>query len=83
MKIFYTHKAAKQLEGLPTPIQKRISNKMRFYENHENPLQFAEHLTDYREGEFRFRVGDFRLTFDVKKNIIYILQIGKRDKIYN
>ena len=56
---------------------------MRFYENHENPLQFAEHLTDYREGEFRFRVGDFRLTFDVKKNIIYILQIGKRDKIYN
>lgn len=83
MKIFYTRKAAKQLENLPHFVQKRIIKKMRFYVNSENPLRFAERLTDYREGEFRFRIGDYRLIFDVEDGIIYILKINKRDKIYD
>ena len=82
MKIFYTHKAGKQLKTFPRAIQKRIIKKMRFYADQNNPLEFAEHLTDRREGEFRFRIGDYRVIFDVKRNNIYILKIGKRDKIY-
>ena len=83
MEIFYTNKAAKQLENLPRQIQKRIVEKMRFYANQENPLKFAKRLTDYREGEFRFRVGEYRLIFDFIKGKIYILKIDKRDKIYD
>ena len=83
MKIFYTHKAVKQLENLSRSIQKRITEKMRFYANSKNPLKFAKRLTDYREGEFRFRVGDYRLIFDAEDNAIYILKIDKRDKIYD
>lgn len=83
MKIVYTHKAAKQLESLPYSIQKRIVDKMRFYAKQENPLKFAERLTDYNEGEFRFRVGDYRLIFDITKDVICILKIAKRDKIYD
>lgn len=83
MKIFYTYRAAKQLAALQRPIQKRIIEKMRFYANQTNPLKFAKRLVDYREGEYRFRVGEYRLTFDVKKDIIYILKIAKRDKVYD
>lgn len=83
MKIFYTRKAANQLEKLPRSIQKRIVEKMRFYAKQENPLKFAEHLTDYREGEFRFRIGDYRVIFDIEDDIIYILKIKKRDKAYD
>lgn len=83
MKIFYTNKAAAQLENLPHLVQKRIIKKMRFYANQKNPLKFAKPLVDYREGEFRFRVGKYRLIFDVKNNAIYILKIAKRDKIYD
>jgi mRNA interferase RelE/StbE len=68
---------------LPRFIQKRIIEKMRFYANQENPLKFAKHLVDYKEGEYRFRIGDYRLTFDVKKEVIYILKIDKRDKSYD
>ncbi|OGI64875.1 hypothetical protein A2647_02965 [Candidatus Nomurabacteria bacterium RIFCSPHIGHO2_01_FULL_40_24b] len=82
MEIFYTKRAARQLEDLPKPIQKRIAKKMRFFGEQKNPLRFAERLTDYREGEFRFRVGDYRLTFDVKNTAIYVLHIGRRDNIY-
>ncbi|MBU3965025.1 type II toxin-antitoxin system RelE/ParE family toxin [Patescibacteria group bacterium] len=83
MEIFYSQKAAKQLRDLPRPIQKRIVEKMRFYAKQENPLQFAKHLVDYREGEFRFRIGKYRLIFDVKGDTIYILKINKRDRIYD
>ncbi len=84
MKIFYTiKKAAKQLEYFSITTQRRIIKKMRFYAEQDDPLKFAKHLTDYKEGEFRFRVGNNRITFDVKRNTIYVLKIGKRDKIYD
>ncbi len=83
MHIFYTHRAAKQFEKLPRNVQKRIAEKMRFYAAQKNPLTFADHLTDYREGELRFRIGEYRIIFDVKKNGIYVLKVGKRDKAYD
>lgn len=83
MRVFYTEKAAKQLKELPRPVQKRIAQKMRFYVREKNPLKFAKRLIDYREGEFRFRIGEYRVIFDVSKDSIYILKIGKRDKIYD
>jgi len=83
MRIFYTQKAAEQLKNLPRETQKRIVEKMRFYLKQKDPLRFAKRLSDYRQGEYRFRVGNQRLVFDVKKGVIYILKIGKRDKIYD
>ncbi|MEK7192045.1 MAG: type II toxin-antitoxin system RelE/ParE family toxin [Patescibacteria group bacterium] len=83
MEILYTHKAVKQLESLPKEIQKRIAEKMRFYANQNDPLEFAEPLTDYRMGEYRFRVGKYRLNFDVKDGEIYILKVKLRDKAYD
>ncbi len=83
MRIFYSEKAIKQLQELPYSTQKRIAEKMLFYASQENPLAFAKHLIDYREGGFRFRIGDHRATFDVEKNTIYILTIKKRDKAYD
>ena len=83
MHVVYAQKAAAQLAALPADIQKRIAKKMRFYAAQEEPLRFAKRLTDYREGDFAFRVGMYRLTFDVVQNIIYILKVEKRDKSYD
>ena len=83
MRIFYTHKAARELEHLPHSVQKRIVEKMRFYAVQKDPLKFAKRLTDSREGDFRFRVGGYRLLFDVEGNVIYVLKVEKRDKSYD
>lgn len=83
MKFLYTHKAVRDLENLPRDIQKRIGEKMRFYAKQENPLEFAKRLTEPREGEFRFRIGDYRVIFDVIKSQIVVLAIKKRDKAYD
>jgi mRNA interferase RelE/StbE len=82
MKIFYTHRAAEELKSLSKPVQKRIVSKMRFYASQENPLTFAKWLVDVREGQFRFRIGDYRVIFDVAKDSIYVLKIAKRSDVY-
>jgi mRNA interferase RelE/StbE len=82
MKIFYTHRAAEELKSLSKPVQKRIVSKMRFYASQENPLTFAKRLVDTREGQFRFRIGDYRVIFDVAKDSIYVLKIAKRSDVY-
>lgn len=58
MDIFYARRAGKQLESLPLSVQKHIVQKMRFYAAQKNPLKFAQRLTDSREGNFRFRIGE-------------------------
>lgn len=82
MEIRYSYKARDDFKELPREIQKRIAKKMRFYASQENPLKFAERLTDIRESEFRFRIGDWRLFFDVRGNKIFILRIKHRSKAY-
>lgn len=82
MEFYYSRRAARQFSKLPRAVQLRIAEKMRFYASQEDPLQFAEHLTDYREGEYRFRVGDYRLSFDVDNGRIKILKVGRRDEMY-
>jgi mRNA interferase RelE/StbE len=53
-----------------------------FYASQENPLTFAKRLVAVREGQFRFRIGDYRVIFDVAKDSIYVLKIAKRSDVY-
>ena len=82
MEIFYTRKAEEDFERLPFELQRRIAIKMRFFASEHDPLKFAKHLTDAREGEFRFRVGDYRIFFDVIRGKIFVLSIKHRSKSY-
>jgi len=82
MKINYTHSAISDLNLLSREIQKRIAKKMKFFGNSGEPLKFAEHLTDFRDAEFRFRVGEYRVLFDVVGNSIFVLKIKHRKDIY-
>ena len=74
--------AAKEIDKLPPYIRKRILEKLKFYAAQENPLKFADKLKDYRFGEYRFRIGDYRMLFDVKDKEIIILKVGHRKDIY-
>ena len=82
MKINYTKSAIADLVSLPKEVQKRIAQKMKFYEKTQHPLRFAEHLTDFKDAEFRFRVGEYRILFDVIGNVIFVLKIKHRKDIY-
>ena len=82
MKINYTKSAIADLISLPKEVQRRIAQKMRFYAEAQNSVRFAEHLTDFKDAEFRFRIGEYRILFDVINNSIFILKIKNRKDSY-
>lgn len=81
-QIQFTDSAKKQFKKLPRDIQKRIVNKLEFFISQEDVLRFAETLTDSKLGHFRFRIGDYRVVFDLEENILVIHDIGHRREIY-
>lgn len=78
----FKKKAAKEVDKLSSEIRERILKKLKFYSTQENPLRFAEKLKDERFGEYRFRIGDYRVLFDVGNHKINILKVGHRKDIY-
>jgi len=80
MDVYYTDTAKRQLKKLEKYIQERIVDKVRFFVSQSDPLQFAEPLTGY--DAFRFRVGDYRVTFEVDDDALRVLSIRRRDEAY-
>lgn len=74
--------ALRDLKKLPKNIQRRIIEKLDFYIMQENPLAFADHLIHFEIGSYRFRIGDYRVIFDVEDSRIIILMLGHRREIY-
>lgn len=50
----------------------------------EDPRQHGKDLTANRSGQWRYRVGDYRLLADIQDNkiVILILHVGHRSEIY-
>jgi len=80
MQIHFAAKADEQLRRLPRHLQKRIVSKLELYALQPDPLQFAEPLSGIRA--YRFRVGDYRIIFDVIGDVLWILAIKRRDEAY-
>lgn len=50
----------------------------------ENPRLLGKPLVGNRSGEWRYRIGDYRMIADIQDDriLILILEIGHRSKIY-
>ncbi len=82
MKIIFSHSAFKQFSKLEKAIQRRIIDKFDFYLSQKDILRFAEKLTDCQFGDWRFRIGEYRIFFDIYNDKINILKIGHRKDVY-
>ena len=82
MEIAFTPAAWRDWQKLPKQAQTRLRAKLEFYAR--DPLRYAVKLTDSRVGQYRFRVGDYRVVFDLAESTstIAILAVGHRKDIY-
>jgi mRNA-degrading endonuclease RelE of RelBE toxin-antitoxin system len=80
MRLRFTDTASGQLTGLPQRTQTRIVEKLELYSLRPDPLKFAEPLTGSEE--YRFRVGDYRIIFEVLHDILWVAAIKRRDEAY-
>ena len=79
-RLVYTQRAVKDIERLDANVKKRIGRTLLRFK--DNPLQYAETLTDPELGSYRFRIGDYRVIFDIEGKDIIILRIGHRKENY-
>lgn len=82
-KFRFTKRAVKDLSSLPKKTQLLIIEKLDYFYSTGKPLSFAKNLTNYSLGQYRFRVGDYRITFDLDGDgTIFILHIAHRREVY-
>jgi mRNA interferase RelE/StbE len=79
-RLVYTQRATKDISKLPAETKQRIKKALEKYV--ENPFLYATKMADSSLGMYRFRVGSYRILFDIENNDIVILRIGSRDGIY-
>lgn len=81
----YSERAMKQLKKLDKGTQKLILTwAAKNLESCDNPRIKGKGLTANRSGEWRYRVGNYRIICDIrdKELIILALSIGHRRNIY-
>ena len=79
-RLVYTQRAERDIRGLDPGIRERLGKSLLQYS--EEPLKHAEKLTDSSLGDFRFRIGDYRVIFDILGDKIIVLRVGHRREIY-
>ena len=81
----FAEKALKQLKKLDKPVQKLILSWMeKNLEGFDDPRLKGKALVSNHSGEWRYRVGDYRLIADIQDEIVTILiiAVGHRKDIY-
>lgn len=78
----FTKTSLKRFKKLPKDIQIRIIKKVDYFCDQGDPLSFAEPLTKNDLGQYRFRIGDYRVVFDLEDEILVIHDVDNRKDIY-
>lgn len=78
----FSSKALKQFQKLDSPIRNRIIGKLDEICAHNILPADTQILTDYRIGQYRIRIGDYRVIFDLESETLVILKVGHRRNIY-
>lgn len=79
-RLLYTEQAARDIRAIGDLDRLRIKKaleRMRL-----KPLYYAKKMINSALGDYRFRVGNYRIVFDVDQDAIVILRVGHRREIY-
>ena len=80
--LVYKKPAAKEIQKLPLQVRKRLKLKLEWFIAKEDPISFSKALTKPSDAQYRFRVGSYRILFDVDENRIIILHVQHRRDVY-
>ncbi|MEK7282023.1 MAG: type II toxin-antitoxin system RelE/ParE family toxin [Chloroflexota bacterium] len=79
-RLVYTSRAVRDIKGIDSQSRERIKETLERYS--ESPANYAKKMVDPALGTYRFRIGEYRVIFDIEDNDIVILRVGHRRDIY-
>lgn len=81
-KIIFTAQAVKDIKNLDTVVKKQLKKKFVYFSRLDDIKVVAKKLHDFDAGEYRIRVGNYRIIFDLDKHTLVILRIQHRKDVY-
>jgi mRNA interferase RelE/StbE len=78
--LVYTKRAVQDIELLDSLAKKRLEKKLLLLK--EDPVGRSKKLVNSDLGTYRYRVGDYRIIFDLVKDQIVVLRVGHRREVY-
>ena len=78
--LVFSKTAKTEIGKLDSVAKKSLAKKLELYST--RPTFYAKKLVHSSIGEYRWRVGDYRIVFDLKKDEIVILRVGHRREVY-
>lgn len=84
--VVFTDKAKKQLKKIDKHIVSLIIGWLeKNIEGCENPRIHGKGLVENKSGQWRYRIGDYRVLCEINNQeiIVLVLEVGHRREIYN
>lgn len=81
-RILITKTAKKDIDGLEPIVKKRLGKKLLYVTSLTDIASVAKRLEGDMIGEYRIRIGDHRVLFDLDKKDIIIVRVQHRKDVY-
>ncbi len=83
-KYIFKDSAIDSFSKIDKKLQERIIKKLDYFVFSPNPMFYAKKLSNSKLWEYRFRIWDYRVIFDIDEDwkLIIIAIIWKRSDIY-
>jgi len=79
-ELVYTKSAFRDIKKLDRVAKRKLAKALERLR--ERPHRLARKLTLKKLGDYRYRVGNYRVIFDIRGKKIIILRVGHRREIY-
>jgi mRNA interferase RelE/StbE len=80
--ILLSSEAHKDIKRLDTVIKKRLQKKLMEVSQAKDITTLSKRLINHDAGDYRIRIGDYRIIFDLDGNEIFILRVRHRREVY-
>ncbi len=82
-ELLITKRAKRDIDTLETVVRVRLGRKLRQLAEADDIKPMVRALIDSKIGEYRFRIGDYRVLFDLVDQVtIVILRVQHRKDVY-
>ena len=85
-KVLFSERAKKQLKKLDKHIYSLIIGWLeKNIDGSDNPRIHGKGLEENRSGQWRYRIGDYRIICEIKDKevVVLVLEVGHRKSIYD
>lgn len=84
-QIIFSEKLEKKLQKMPLFVKKGVQKWVAMIMATNNPYYNAKHLKGELKGYWRYRIGDYRLIYIIRENVIIIrvIRVEHRSTVYD